>query len=120
MILAPIVEIFCDIDDFYKSYDQNLYIKALPSPNGRRNRKTEMSASEMMTIMVLFHLSHYRTFKDFYLDCVLEQLSSYFPTTVGRVFKVLKLIKTMIKKLQTKFGANGCHDLSLTMLCGRN
>jgi hypothetical protein len=83
MILAPIVEIFCDIDDFYKSYDQHLYTKALPSLHGKRNRKTELSISEMMTIMILFHLSHYRTFKDFYLDCVLEQLSTYFPTAVS-------------------------------------
>ena len=38
-----------------------------------------MKLSEIMTILVLFHLSHYRTFKDFYLDYVLPHLKSYFP-----------------------------------------
>jgi hypothetical protein len=34
--------------------------------------------SEVMTIIVLFHHSRYRTFKDYYLKCVCLQLSSYF------------------------------------------
>jgi hypothetical protein len=36
-----------------------------------------------MTIVVLFHMSHYRTFKDFFHDCVLRDLHSYFPTMVS-------------------------------------
>lgn len=66
MILAPIVEIFCDIDDFYKQHVTKYANKTLPSPKGKRNRKTEMSESEMITVMILFHLSHYRTFKDLF------------------------------------------------------
>lgn len=83
MLLAPIVEIFCDIDDFYKKHLTEFATKALPSLEKTRDRKTQMSESEMMTIMILFHLSHYRTFKAFYLDCVLQQLSDYFPTAVS-------------------------------------
>jgi hypothetical protein len=83
MILAPIVEIFCDIDEFYKNYANESAGKSLPLPKGKRQRKTELSESEMMTIMILFHLSHYRTFKDFYMDCVLGQLSREFPKAVS-------------------------------------
>jgi hypothetical protein len=83
MLLTPIVEIFCDIDDFCKTHVTQNTAKALPSPNKKRQRKTEMSESEIMTILILFHLSHYRTFKDFYLDCVLQQLSGYFPNAVS-------------------------------------
>lgn len=83
MILAPIVEIFCDIDEFYKQHVKELAIKALPLAKGKRQRKTELSESELMTIMILFHLSHYRTFKDFYVDCVLGQLSCEFPKAVS-------------------------------------
>ncbi len=81
MILAPITSIFCDIDDLYKQY--LTHAKTLPKKKGSRERKTQMSISEMMTIVVLFHLSHYRTFKAFYLECVLEDLSSYFPYAVS-------------------------------------
>ena len=83
MILAPIVEIFCDIDDFYKNHVKKSASKILPLPKGKRQRKTELSESEMMTIMILFHLSHYRTFKDFYMDCILNQLFREFPKAVS-------------------------------------
>ena len=83
MILAPIVEIFCDIDEFYKNHVKKSAARLLPLPKGKRQRKTALSESEMMTILVLFHLSHYRTFKDFYIDCVLGQLSREFPKAVS-------------------------------------
>ncbi|EKD71006.1 MAG: transposase, IS4 family protein [uncultured bacterium] len=83
MILVPIVEIFCDIDEFYKDHIKKSATKLLPLPKGKRRRKTELSESEMLTIMILFHLSHYRTFKDFYIDCVLGQLSREFPKALS-------------------------------------
>lgn len=83
MLLTPIVDIFCDIDDFYKGYMQTTSAKILPNPGRMRERESTMSCSEIMTILVLFHLSHYRTFKDFYFSCVLQDLSSEFPTAVS-------------------------------------
>jgi hypothetical protein len=83
MLLAPIIEIFCEIDDFCNSYVKTNKKKLLVlQGKKRRERATMMSNSELMTILVLFHLSHYRTFKDFYTSCVLEDLSSYFPKAV--------------------------------------
>ena len=83
MLLAPIVEIFCDVDDFYKNHTKLTTNKKLPMHSGKRQRKTEMSEGEMMTIMILFHLSHYRTFKDFYFDCILGQFRTEFPKAVS-------------------------------------
>ncbi len=83
MLFSPITEIFCDIDDFYKLYIKHAVSKALPSLKGKRQRKTTLTYSEIITIAILFHLSHYRTFKDFYQDCVVNQLSTYFPHTVS-------------------------------------
>ena len=83
MLLAPIVEIFCDVDDFYKNHIKQTANKKLPMPPGKRQRKTEISEGEMMTIMILFHLSHYRTFKDFYCDCILNQFRTEFPKAVS-------------------------------------
>lgn len=42
-----------------------------------------MSLSEVMTIQVLFHLSGYKTFKDFYLGHVSKFLTDYFPNLVS-------------------------------------
>ncbi len=93
--MAPIEEIFCEIDDFCKLFFPQFERCLLPSPNAKRQRALSMSASEIMTIMVLFHLSHYRDFKNFYLDCVLRQMPDCFPKLLsynrfvevqGRVF----------------------------------
>lgn len=36
-----------------------------------------------MTILILFHHSHYRTFKDFYREYVRRHLCEEFPTLVS-------------------------------------
>lgn len=82
-MLAPIVEIFCDLDDFYKQEFKNINAYLLPNPHRQRQRPCRLSSSEIMTIMVLFHLSHYRTFKDYYHACVLIDLRAYFPQVVS-------------------------------------
>lgn len=41
--------------------------------------RTSMSMSEIMTIVICFHLSHYRCFKWYYLDYVRVHLRKYFP-----------------------------------------
>ena len=70
--MAPIEEIFCEIDDFCALFFPQFEHSLLSPPNAKRQRRASMSASEMMTIVVLFHLSHYR-------DCVQRQLNDCFP-----------------------------------------
>ncbi len=40
------------------------------NPDRQRNRRSSLCVSEMMIILVLFHFSHFRTFKHFYLCCL--------------------------------------------------
>ena len=96
--MVPIEEIFCDIDNFCKAFFPQFEGNLVTDGNARRQRALRMSASEIMTILVLFHLSQYRTFKHFYLDCVLRQMRGHFPTPLsynrfvevqGRVFPAL-------------------------------
>lgn len=82
-MLAPIENIFCEIDDFCKEFYQNQSYRILPNPNRQRIRYCKMASSEIMTIIILFHLSHYRTFKDYYHECVIKYLKPYFPTLVS-------------------------------------
>lgn len=67
-MLVDITELFCDIDDFYKMLEETMQPHLLPAPDGRQVdiHNYSLSASEMMTIIVAFHLSNYRTFKHFY------------------------------------------------------
>ena len=66
-----------------------------------------MSASEIMTIVVLFHLSHYRDFKNFYLGCVTHQLHTYFPRQLSynRFIEIQsRIFPALCMYLKTKTG----------------
>ncbi len=49
----------------------------------QRQRRGELCLSEVMTIVVGFHLSGYRTFKHYYLGQMLRYQRSYFPGLVS-------------------------------------
>lgn len=97
-MLAPIEDIFCEIDDFCKDYYQKQSEYLLLNPSRKRNRKYRLSHSEIITIEVLFHLSHYRTFKDYYLECVIPHFKTYFPALVSynRFVELKSLIVPML------------------------
>ena len=79
-----ITEIFCLIDDFVKTLPlkNNNTLKSDDNKK-HRNRKGKMSESEMITIIILFQMSGYRTFKHFYLSHVCINLRKEFPSLVG-------------------------------------
>ena len=75
-----IVNIFCDIDDFCRHLLTARYPQlAAPAP-ARHHRSARLTLSEVMTILVFFHTSHYRTCKHFYLAHMLLQRRGEFPT----------------------------------------
>lgn len=60
-------EIFCDVDDFYQSFEQHCRdLPQLTAIAGEKRCSSRMSLSEVMTIVIAFHGSGYRTFKEFY------------------------------------------------------
>ena len=80
-----ITEIFCIIDESNKNFDKEMSNHVLISSSGkrRRNRKGIMSESEIMTILVLFHFSHCRDLKYFYLHEICMHLRHNFPQMVS-------------------------------------
>jgi hypothetical protein len=80
-----VIEIFCVIDDFCKEINQIIDKSALVAntKKKKRNRKSKMSDSEVITIMLLFHLKGYRCLKHFYLNHVTKHMKNDFPETVS-------------------------------------
>jgi hypothetical protein len=73
------VTIFCDIDDFCRSLLAAGHAP-LPDPSGpKKSRDSRLALSEIMTLLVWFPASHYRTFKHFYLEQALRPLRRDFP-----------------------------------------
>ena len=60
------VSIFCAIDDFCKLFEPRWQPVLLAAAPKQRDRKPNLCLSEVLTIIVGFHLSGYRTFKGYY------------------------------------------------------
>lgn len=77
-----LVELFCDVDDFCQQW-QGQQPKRLPGVSGQRRRQPRLSESEIMTIVIHFHQSGYRDFKDYYTKQVQVHLRREFPQLVS-------------------------------------
>jgi len=81
--MESLVELFCSVDDFCQVFLQTTETKVIGDGKQTRNRKRSLTISEIMTILIFFHQSHYRNFKAYYLEHVLVHLNSEFPGLVS-------------------------------------
>lgn len=65
-------------DDFFKGFEQTWRKSHLEHSKRRRIRQPKISISEMMTIIILFQVSHFRDFKAFYI-ALSQQHKKEFP-----------------------------------------
>ncbi len=77
-----LLALFCAVDDFCQQWhaQQN---KSLTPVCGQRRRHTGLAESEIMTIVIHFHQSGYRDFKDYYTKQVQVHLRNEFPQLVS-------------------------------------
>lgn len=78
-----IVALFCDIDDFCLQFEPLWHQRLLSDGSRHRWHEQRLCLSEVMTIVVSFHQSGYRTFKDYYLRYVTPHLRGAFPQLVS-------------------------------------
>ncbi len=73
-----LLQLFCSVDDFMRDFAPHL--KAMQLAAGKqRERQGQLYPSEVMTILIHFHQSHYRTFKAYYTEHVQSHLANEFP-----------------------------------------
>jgi hypothetical protein len=108
-----IVALFYDLDKFAVGFEPQYKQHLIENGKTHRDRPGQMCLGEVMTILVLFHDSNYRTFKHFYLKHVCKNLRKEFPRLLSynrfveqmpRAFLALSLF------LQTRMGA--CSGIS--------
>ena len=80
-----IITLFCEIDDFFLAYEKWVSTQCLPEtpPLETRGRPRQLHPSEVMTLLIAFHQSNYRTFKHFYLKHVCVYWGDEFPHLVS-------------------------------------
>ena len=74
-----VTELFCHVDAFWKQQSAHSH----PPRVGQHQRMRQLCESEIMTVLILFHQSHYRTFKAFYTEYVCLHLRAEFPGLVS-------------------------------------
>jgi hypothetical protein len=81
--MNSLVELFCHVDDFCQIFQPKLEQHLLSSGIVQRRRDRSLAMSEVMTILIHFHQSHYRNFKAYYCEHVLPHLRNEFPGLVS-------------------------------------
>ena len=95
-----IVSLFCEIDDFFLAYQAHLASHSLEDgkPTETRGRPRSLHPSEVMTLLIAFHQSGYRTFKHFYQRHVSVYWCAEFPHLVSysRFVQLKKEVLTLL------------------------
>lgn len=76
-----IVPLFCEIDEFCCHFEP--WLAQYQVSQRQRRRASTMYLSEVMTILVLFHVLGYRNLKQFYTEYVTQHLRWAFPRLVS-------------------------------------
>lgn len=105
--------LFCDVDDFWKRYEPIWKANQVNDGVSHRNRARSLCPSEIMTILIAFHQSHYRDFKAFYLGYVWQHWKAEFPRLVSYsrfIEYVPSVIRPLFDYLQSLLGS--CSGIS--------
>ena len=78
-----LLELFVNVDDFCQIFLPVWEKKLLADGSKKRCRAGQLRISEIMTILIYFHQSHYRNFKAYYTEHVCQQLKAEFPNLVS-------------------------------------
>lgn len=81
--MNKLTETYCDVDDFCKLFIPQWEQLLIENGTRKRRREKRMSSSEIMTIIISFHQSNYRDFKNYYLGYVSKHLRAYFPSLLS-------------------------------------
>jgi transposase len=81
--MDSLLALFCDVDDFCKAFLPIWNSHLLASGQKQRQRARALTMSEIMTILIAFHQSHYRDFKAYYCEQVLKSWRAEFPGLVS-------------------------------------
>ncbi len=105
--MMSLLELYCAVDDFWQAFAPYWHRQQLASGERERQRAGELSASEMMTILIHFHQARYRDFKTYYSEHVQVFLRAEFPHTISYARFIQRLPSLLVPLavfLRTRFG----------------
>ena len=100
--MNKLVEIFCDVDDFSRVFIPELEKQLIADGSQKRQRSSCMSMSEIMTIIIAFHMSHHHDFKNYYIGFISTFYKKHFPHLLSYT-QYLKVMPRAIIPLSSYF-----------------
>ena len=114
-------QLFCETDDFCQDFLPEWKRTQLTSGGKKRNRTKCLCESEIMTIVVYFQMSGYRTFKHFYLKHVSVYWRQLFPDlpSYNRFVELMaEVLNPLAAFMQSRCGkSKGIAFVDSTPLC---
>lgn len=85
MLGDKVIEIFVKVDDFCNEFEMEFKKLQLPCPSEikKRNRKSGLCDSEIITILINFHNGQFRNFKHYYINYIQAHMTKDFPGLVS-------------------------------------
>jgi hypothetical protein len=105
---VSILDLYCSVDAFWQRFAPLWERELLQSGKRRRRRATRLHPTEILTILIRFQQSGYRTFKGFYTQYVQMALQQEFPSLVSysRFVELMpRFLVPLAIYLQTRRGA---------------
>jgi hypothetical protein len=82
-VMIDLDRVYCEVDDFNKVFEPDWKEQLLQAGETKRCKDSTLSQSEVMTIIIGFHSSNFRTFKHDYTGYVMKHLRGAFPRLVS-------------------------------------
>ena len=66
--MDKLIETFCDVDDFCQLFIEQWCRQLVKNGTIKHRHACRLTPAEIMTTIIHFHQSHYRDFKNYYLN----------------------------------------------------
>mgnify|MGYP000856709512 FL=1 len=100
--MNKLLELFCDVDDFCSVFIPLWQQQLITDGERKRQRAGRMNASEIMTIIIAFHMSHHRDFKNFYIGFLQRFYREDFPQLLSYT-RFLEMMPSVLVPLSVYF-----------------
>jgi hypothetical protein len=82
-MLDRLVEVFCEVDDFCKTFQNKFESHMIGNGQGPRGPNPGLAEAEIITRLLVLHSSGFKHWKNFYNSRMGEVLRRYFPGMPG-------------------------------------
>jgi hypothetical protein len=104
---ASQLDLYCSVDTFWQAFEPLWEREQMAAGRHQGKRATRLSPSEIMTILIRFQPSGYRTFTGFAMHYVQTQLRAEFPQLLSSsrfVALIPRVLLPLTVSLQTQLG----------------